>query len=266
MKIFRSEYLNNYSSYTFSYTTYAIKENDNDITGIYINGFLPYTGKTEINYPVFYLARSLRIKLSGFIDSSENRRVNRKLNGIIPQIKRYNLNDFDTSNKDFVDFCLNYTGQRFSGDAMNQKRFEYILNTGIATDIFEFTDSANGHLLGYVLAIVNEDIFHYWFSFFDTEYLKDFPLGKWMMWRMIKWSEENKLRYIFLGTGYGTKSLYKIRDFKGLEFYDGNIWNSDIKLLKRLCKSDDDKKDSDLFKFIDKPNDYIKAILSNNKN
>ncbi len=266
MKIFKSEYSNNYSNYTFSYATYAIKENDNDTTAIYLNGFLPYTGKTDIKYPVFYLARSLRIDLSNFIDSSENRRVNRKLNGIIPKIEKYNINDFDTTNKDFIDFCMDYAKQRFSEKAMDQKRFEYILNTGIATDIFKFINPVNNHVIGYVLAIVNQEIFHYWFSFFDIEYMKNFPLGKWMMWKMIKWSQKNNLKYIFLGTGYGTKSLYKIRDFKGLEFFDGNIWNSDIKYLKGLCKSDENIKNSDLFKLIDNPNEYLETIIFKIKN
>ncbi|HEB61815.1 MAG TPA: GNAT family N-acetyltransferase [Bacteroidetes bacterium] len=261
MKIFKSEYLNDYSSYTFSYTSYAIKETDNDISGIYNNGFLPYTGQTDINYPLYYLARSLRINLSKFIDSSENRRINRKLNGTVPDIVRYDLKDFDI-NKKFIDFCMNYANQRFSGNAMTPERLKYILNSGIATDIFEFTNPENNHLTGYVLAIVNDEMFHYWFSFYDTEYLESFPLGKWMMWRMIKWSQENKLKYIYLGTGYGIKSLYKIRDFKGLEYFDGNIWNSDIKLLKILCKSDEDNKEKDLFKLMENPNDYLKTIIS----
>ena len=262
MKIFKSEYLNDYSSYTFSYAEYAIKENDNDISGIYNKGYLPYTGKTDVNYPLFYLARSLRINLSKFMDSSENRRVNRKLNGAAPDIVRYDLRDFDIKDKKFIDFCMKYANERFSGNAMNPERFEYILNSGIATDIFKFSNPENDHLTGYVLAIVNDEIFHYWFSFYDTEYLESFPMGKWMMWRMIKWSQENKLKYIYLGTGYGTKSLYKIRDFKGLEYFDGNFWSSDIKLLKTLCKSDEENKEKDLFKIMENPNEYLKTIIS----
>jgi len=32
--------------------------------------------------------------------------------------------------------------------------------------------------------------------------------------------------------------MYKMRDFKGLEFFDGNDWNPDMKLLKQKCKTD----------------------------
>ena len=45
-------------------------------------------------------------------------------------------------------------------------------------------------------------------------------------------------KYIYLGTCYGEKALYKVRDFKGIEFYDGNKWIKDNKILKDLCKSD----------------------------
>jgi len=54
-------------------------------------------------------------------------------------------------------------------------------------------------------------------------------------------------------TIYGEKSLYKVRDFKGLSFWDGNTWNQDTKLLKSKCKTDaqpkadDFKQDTDLF-------------------
>jgi hypothetical protein len=49
------------------------------------------------------------------------------------------------------------------------------------------------------------------------------------------------------------KSLYKVRDFKGLAFFDGNKWNNDMQFLKSKCKSDhefisdDFKQDTDLF-------------------
>ncbi|HHH53222.1 MAG TPA: GNAT family N-acetyltransferase [Bacteroidetes bacterium] len=266
MKVFKSEYLNDYGNYSFGYTEYAIKENEEDITDIYLNGYLPYSANIKIKYPLFYLARSLRVKLSKFNDSSENRRINRKMEEIAPQIIRYNLSDFDIQNNEFIDFCMRYANERFSENVMSQQRFNNILNLGIATDIFEFINPQSNKPLGYVLAVINEEIFHYWFSFYNTELLNAVPIGKWLMWRMIKWSKENNLKYIFLGTGYGTKSLYKIRDFKGLEFFDGNFWNSDIKHLKTLCKADEEKKDRDQFKLLENPNEYLKTIISKTKN
>lgn len=261
MKIFKSEYLNNYNTYSFGYSEYAIKESEKDINDIYRKGFLPYTGNIDINYSIFYLARSLRVDLSIFVDSSENKRVNRKLNAVNNEIIRYNLKDFNFKNEKFLKFCLEYVKVRFSGNSMTRDRLLYILNSDIATDIFEFKDFKTDKILGYILAVVTKDTFHYWFSFYDFELINKFPLGKWMMWKMIKWSLENNIKYVYLGTGYGVKSLYKIRDFKGIEFFDGNGWNQDIILLKSLCDSDDLQKEEDYFKTIENPNDLIKKIL-----
>ena len=48
MKIFFSESENDYSTYTFSYAAYAVKEAQNELPQIYERGFLPYTSKPEI--------------------------------------------------------------------------------------------------------------------------------------------------------------------------------------------------------------------------
>ncbi len=261
MKIFRSEFLNNYSTYTFSFAEYAISESKGDISDIYSKGFLPFTANTSINFPVFYLARSIRIDTLRFKDSSENRRVDRKSGLTNIQIAKIPLKEFDINNKQFLDFCINYAEERFSGNSMSIDRFKYILKCGIATDIFEFT--SEDKLLGYVLAVLNEDTLHYWFSFFDSSLLQSFPIGKWMMWKMIKWSKENDIKYIYLGTAYGKKALYKTRDFKALEYFDGNSWNDDLKQLKRLCKTDDIRKEGDFFKSLDNPNNYLESILKN---
>ena len=61
------------------------------------------------------------------------------------------------------------------------------------------------------------------------------------MWRTIHWARENKFDYIYLGTCYKKKALYKVRDHKGIEFFDGVRWNEDVELLKYLCKKDEEE-------------------------
>lgn len=70
------------------------------------------------------------------------------------------------------------------------------------------------------------------------------------MWRTIRWAMEQNLDYVYLGTCYKTKALYKIRDHKGVEFFDGVRWNDDMKLIKHLCKRDEtvSERKSDLLK------------------
>ena len=65
------------------------------------------------------------------------------------------------------------------------------------------------------------------------------------MWRTIRWAKENNLDYVYLGTCYKKKALYKVRDHKGIEFFDGVRWNDNNELLKYFCKLDEEKELSD---------------------
>ena len=74
-----------------------------------------------------------------------------------------------------------------------------------------------------------------------------------MMFSVIDWASKQGLDHVYLGTCYGEKSLYKVRDFKGLSYFDGNRWTEDMKMLKLKCKGDQEfttdefKQDTDLF-------------------
>lgn len=115
-------------------------------------------------------------------------------------------------------------------------------------------------MLGYVLAAINDDLVHYWFAFFDTQYMRTHSLGKWMMWRVIRWSKDHNKKNIYLGTAYKPAALYKIRDHKGLEFWDGKKWNSDTKILKDWCQTDLEPKPSDRFKLLEEPNKFLSEL------
>lgn len=249
MKIFRSESLVDYSTYTFNYAIYCIKESQNEIPEIYDKGFLPYSNDIDLKQETYYLARSLRVELDNFNESSENRRVAKKIIELQPELNVIPINKFNINDVNFQDFCLDFAAKRFS-EAISKERLAYILSSPSISHIFEFI--LKDKKVGYVIAIVKNDTLHYWFSFFELNY-QEYSLGKWMMFSIINWAAQNDLKYAYLGTCYGTKSLYKVRDFKGISFFDGNDWNNDIKLLKSKCKSDHDffkddfKQDTDLF-------------------
>lgn len=249
MKIFRSESLVDYSSYTFNYAVYCLKEKREELPEIYDLGFLPYSNDTALNREVYYLARSLRVKLDEFRDSSENRRVNRKIEEIDPSFEVLPIDRFDVRDPRFVKFCKEFADQRFS-EPLSDERLAYILKSDSISHVFRF--KAQGKEVGYVISIIEGGTLHYWFAFFSLDH-QAYSLGKWMMYSVIRWAAEEGLAHVYLGTCYGEKSLYKVRDFKGLYFYDGNAWNGDMKLLKQKCKSDavflkdDFKQDTDLF-------------------
>ena len=58
------------------------------------------------------------------------------------------------------------------------------------------------------------------------------------MEHLVYYAKEEQKKYIYLGTCYGKKALYKVRDFKGIEFFDGSKWNNKINILKEMCYND----------------------------
>ena len=261
MKTFRAEFNNDYTTYTFGYADYAVMESVRELNILYKEGYLPFSGNIKLNYPVFYLARSLRVDLNIFRDSSENRRVSRKVSEIDPILERVTLTKEISDNKNFLDFCLSYAEERFTNNAMNISRLRYILECGIATDLFKFVGKNDSDPFAYVLTAIDKDCLHFWFSFYDTRFLENVPVGKWLMWRMIHWAQENSMRYIYLGTAYGEKSLYKVRDFNGLEFFDGTFWNSDMEFLKQKCKNDSITNQTDAFKINEDANLFLEKLI-----
>ncbi|MFK7983783.1 MAG: GNAT family N-acetyltransferase [Saprospiraceae bacterium] len=258
MKIFFSENQPDYATYTFNYAVYCIKEAQNELPKIYEKGFLPYTGNLKITSDIFYLARSLRVNLNQFADTSENRRINRKIADLDIQITVHEKANFDIKNPEFIAFCMDYAADRFSGNAMTENRLKYVLSKETGSHILAFT--ANGETLGYVLAGLEGNALQYWYAFFNQAYMRSHSLGKWMMWRTIHWAKDNELAYVYLGTCYGKHSLYKVRDHKGLEFFDGSRWNSDAKLLKTLCKTDSETINKDRFKLLENPDEFIDGL------
>lgn len=245
MKIFYSENNVDYSTYTFNYAVYCIKESADEIDQIYAQGFLPYTGNINLEDEVFYMARSLRVNLENFSDTSENRRVNRLVEPLNIQLSVNSIKEIKIDDK----FCKGYIEERIGEDNMSFERWEYIKNRPIANTVFEFKDD-KGQLFGYVLAVMTENIVHYWFAFFNTDYMRSHSLGKYMMWAIIDWAKKNGKSYVYLGTAYKPTALYKIRDHKGLEFWDGSLWNSDVKILKEWCQTDLEEKLADRYKII----------------
>ncbi len=239
MRLFFSEYQKDYSSYTFGYAVYAAEVAPEELPVVYEKGFLPYTGDTGMERELFYLARSIRVTFSDFSDTSENRRIDRKMATLEPKMEVFSREAFDWKDPQFLQFCTGYAGERFSGGHMNEERLKYVLTRSYFSHILVFTGAPG--LLGYVLGCKGAGFFHYWFAFFDTQYLQSHSLGKWMMWRTLHWAQEEGLAYAYLGTCYQRKSLYKARDHKGVAFFDGAGWNENLNQLKELCEMDEQK-------------------------
>ena len=226
----------NYKDYKFGYSVNCILKSTDNIEEVFEKGFLPYTGNINNSKEVYYMARSIRINLNEYERLSENKRIIKNVKSKF-NIK-FELQEKKTFNhdKDFKDFCINYSRERFINEPLSSERLDLIIQRNNYNKIFKF--SISNKPIGYVLTYLNNNIIHYWFSFYDINYLDDFAIGKFIMEKVIFYAKKNNMRYIYLGTCYGEKALYKVRDFKGIEYFDGVKWNNNIKNLKALCKND----------------------------
>ncbi len=258
MRIFFSESQPDYGTYTFNYGVYCLQESEDEVPQVYLQGFLPFSGSLGMRSGVYYLARSLRVDLERFADSSENRRVDRKVVELGVEVEYLTKELVCADDPAFMPFCAEYAAARM-GDAMSLDRLRYIVELPLGNQVFRF--SAHGRPVGYVLTAVYGPMLHYWFSFFDTDLMQTHPLGKWMMWYVIRWASEHGLKHVYLGTAYGDKALYKVRDHRGLSFFDGAGWNSDMELLKSWCKSDGQMGPVDRFKQAPDLNRYLDDVL-----
>lgn len=257
MKIFFSESLPDYSTYSFNYGIYCLKEDNSELTEIFNRGFLPYSGNPDLDYDIFYLARSLRVNLEKYQPTSENKRVNRKLDPLGIELHVITKSDF-VQNTAFISFCQQYADARMGGK-MPPARLQHVLTKSVGTHLFQFSQATKP--VGYVLAAINSEVVQYWFSFFDLDLMQEAPLGKWMMWKVIDWAAQQNKQHVYLGTCYGTKSLYKVRDFKGVEFFDGYRWNDDQGKLKTLCKADAGRGMGNDFKQSQNQNEHLEQLL-----
>ncbi len=255
MKIFYAESAVDYASYTFPYGVYCVAETEYEYAQIYEQGFLPYTDRVELNKSIFYMARSLRVRLPELSSTSENRRTDRKLDELNIRSEWIDIEDFDRGDSHFRHLCSSYTAERFKEGEMSSERLDYVLAHDLLTHIWMCT--LEDVPVGYVLVSQHDNMAHYWYAFISLKYLHDYPLGKWMMWNVLKACRDRGLLYCYLGTVYGTRSLYKVRDHNGIEFYDGRGWNKDKDFLKTLCKNDASRKIKDAFKISDNPRKFI---------
>ena len=149
MKIFLSEYRHDYLTYTFGYTIYAVYEKPDDLNELYSNGFLPYTGNIQLNYNLYYKSRGIRVDLNTFKDSSENRRVNRKVIPLDLKVEITPVAEFNQHTA-FFEFARKYREERIGEDKMPDGRIEYILSRPYLTHILSFkqADQTIAYVLG----------------------------------------------------------------------------------------------------------------------
>lgn len=234
MKQFRSEFSINYQSYSFGYTLYAVRESDESRAQLMENGFLPYSGEHRLRENSYYLARSLRVSTSNLQLSSENRRVIQKFETFDLEWNFQKKDAYQLCKEDSL-FCQRYADDRFS-KSFSEKRLLEILTHDHCTHVCHITYRQK--TVAILFLACETEAWHYWFAFFTTGEFMDLPLGKWCMTGFLQKANEQKIPFTYLGTCYTPSSLYKVRDYDGISYFDGNLWVNNKERLKQLCKNE----------------------------
>lgn len=222
MKIIFVEKSANPAKYVYPYSVYGQMEQGDNIDQILASGFL----SSRIAPGRFYLARSLRIDLSKFNLNSENRRILSKteymgLDMLDIDIKNYNYK----IGKIAVDF---YNQEGNTKKIFRPQTIKRLFKEQFFNKLFVYTEA--GNVFGYCMTLQTDKSLHYAYPFYDLSY-RERNAGMGMMLRATMEAKELGLKYVYLGTIYTKASLYKLQ-FEGLEYFDGNKWSTDLKLLK----------------------------------
>lgn len=227
MKLFFGEFIADYDKYYFPYQVWLFKEEGDAIEKIYENGFLPIRSMQS----VYFLSRSVRVDLSNFDLSSENRRIFKKTENFSAKVIPFS--DFDYSPA-VQKMCSNYADEKFGKDVLPTSTIRAIFKNGVYNSIIVFIENSSGKEVGYAVCYITKNLIQYAFSFYDLTYLKD-NLGARMMLEAVLWGKINDKSYIYLGSCYGKESLYKT-EYKGVEFFNGFSWSSSLDELKYLLE------------------------------
>ena len=208
----------------YEYFDKKIATKSDDITLLYNEGYV----FTRIGVGVMHKIKGLRVNISKFELSSENRRILRKEASVKCIVKKLPYSNYT--------YSIQKMGASFYAEKFGKGVFSAYKIAEIFTKqdnlnfnyVFEFKKGKKS--VGYAISFMNRDIIHYSYPFYDLSLnRKDIGLG--MMTRVLEYAKENSKKYVYLGSINKKEALYKLQ-FKGAEWFDGIKWSNDLEILK----------------------------------
>src|SRR5581483_10975551 len=141
MKLLFSEQNADYEHYQFPYAIWAVPDDDESPADIFNAGFLPSSRYLDR----FYLCRQVRVDLTKFTPSSENRRILRKGQGIRVELVPRDRFDYTPEKRQFF---KTYADIKFGADIMTFERLDALFSTPIISHLLVFTDEETGKEIG----------------------------------------------------------------------------------------------------------------------
>lgn len=204
------------------------------VSEMYENGYV----FTRIGKGVMQQTRSVRIDLSKFELSSENRRVLKKIDGVT--IKKHTL---PMASYDYAigKLAKDFYEEKFGPGIMSTQKIKEMLTDSVISNFNRLlTYSSSGMsdipVIGYAICYENNSILHYSYPFYNLS-RSPTSMGLGMMIKAIQHAKELNLKYVYLGSLQRPSDTYKLQ-FTGLEWFDGKEWQTDIEKVKKILASD----------------------------
>ena len=229
MKLLFSESKSDYSLYLYPYVVWGYPEGSETPADFFEQGFLPSLPALSR----FYLCRQLRLPLGQWKPDSENRRVLRKGSEVASELVERGKYEFTAARRAS---WLAFAEMQFGAGSMPQSRLDRLMSNPVVSHLLRFFDSNTGEELGTVLLYLEGNrVAYYYFSFYDLT-KKSLNLGILMMTKAAEFFAAEGFKYLYLGTCYSEKALYKTQ-FLGVEFFNGHRWSNNLNELKYLIRS-----------------------------
>lgn len=174
--------------------------------------------------------RSLRIDLSQFELSSENKRIVKKTEGLeLLQVSLPYANYDWTIGKLAKDFY----DTKFGAGTFSANKIKEVLTDETKSNFNTLLlYSMMGKTLGYSICFESDTLLHYSYPFYDLDASpKDMGMG--MMIRAILHAQAFEKKHIYLGSAQRPGDTYKLQ-FSGLEWFDGKEWKINLLELKTI--------------------------------
>ncbi len=211
----------------YIYEKEIIEKDEKKIIDMYDRGFV----LTRKDVGVMQKIRSLRVNINNFNLTSENRRILRKNDKLLLEVYSLPLDNYDWKIHAMGE---KFYSQKFGKNTISANKIKSIVKdkkTSFNT-ILKF--SIDEDIVGYCICFLKEEILHYAYPFYDTEYISK-SLGIGMMTKTLEYAKSKSLKYMYLGSVYKKESLYKLQ-FEGEEWFFKDKWNQDISELKDILR------------------------------
>ena len=243
MRVVFSECPPNYNAYLSPYQIWGFPEEGESVATALALGMLP--GNREMTR--FYLARSIRITISRYAETTAVRRVRKRCAHL-----RHRLDaraEVDVSGP-LTDMCLRYMNESRAwatrrGTGLSVADLLARLDSPTATHLLTVTDPATGLPAGLVMLHLEPPAGFYAMAWLDEAY-RSVYLGKYLKILAIEEAARAGLTHLYVGTCYSEGALYKT-EFPGMEFFDGTGWSDDRHRLRLLLREQDRLADRHLF-------------------